>query len=96
MEKVDVEEEEADRIALERRRIELDRARIAREQFAKYDFPKEVEKLLSNLVEAEDRLSRTRKRTASAEAKSIPTPAPTSTPSGLCSMSSWPACGHST
>jgi multidrug resistance efflux pump len=61
------DEEEADRLALERRRIELDRARTAQAQFAQYDFPKQVEQLLSNLLEAEDRLSRTMKRARSAE-----------------------------
>jgi multidrug resistance efflux pump len=65
------EEKEADRIALERRKIELERARTAQKQFAIYDFPKEVESLLSDLVEAEDQLSRTRKRAQSAEAKTL-------------------------
>jgi len=65
------DEEEADRLALERKRIELDRARTSREQFVVYDFPKQVEQLLSNLLEAEDGLSRTRKRAESAEAKAV-------------------------
>jgi HlyD family secretion protein len=61
------DEEEADRIALERRKIELDRARTARSQYVVYDFRKQVEQLLSNLVEAETQLARTRKRAEASE-----------------------------
>lgn len=65
------DEEEADRIALERRRVELERARTAREQYATYDFRKEVERLLSNLLEAQDQLQRTIARTTAAEEKAV-------------------------
>ncbi len=63
------EEEEADRIALERRRIELDRAKTARDQYVTYDFRKEVEQLLSNLIEAEAQSDRTAKSARSSEAR---------------------------
>ncbi len=65
------DEEEADRIALERRRSSWSALAPPQKQFAIYDFPKEVESLLSDLVEAEDQLSRTRKRAQSAEAKTL-------------------------
>lgn len=64
------DEEDADRIALERRRVELERAKTAREQYATYDFRKEVESLLSDLLEARDQLQRTLARTSAAREKS--------------------------
>ena len=65
------DEEEADRIALERRRVELERAKTAREQYATYDFRKEVERLLSDLLEAQDQLQRTIARTTAAEEQAL-------------------------
>lgn len=63
------DEEDADRLAVERRTIELDRARTAQAQYTTYDFAKEVTRLLSELVEAEGELSRVRERAASAQAR---------------------------
>ncbi len=63
------EDFELDRLAVERRQIEEERARTAREQFTTYDFPKEVAQLISNVVEAEDRESRAHKRAKAAEAQ---------------------------
>ncbi len=65
------EDEEADRIALERWRIDLDRARTARDQYVTYDFRKETERLLSNLVEAEAQLARTLKSARSSEEREL-------------------------
>jgi HlyD family secretion protein len=62
------EDEEADRIAVSRLGIERERAITARQQYADYDFAKEVEQLLSSLVEAREHLDRTRKRARAAEA----------------------------
>ena len=64
------EELEADRLALQRRTIEADKARAARDQFVRYDFPKEVQRLLSSLVEAQDASTRATKRARAAERKS--------------------------
>ncbi|MDF1703046.1 MAG: efflux RND transporter periplasmic adaptor subunit, partial [Planctomycetota bacterium] len=63
------EDLEADRLALERREIEQLRARTAREQYVEYDFPKAVEKLLSDVIEAHDRRSRALKKADAAEAQ---------------------------
>lgn len=63
------DEEDADRLAVERRTIELDRARTAQAQYTTYDFAKEVTRLLSELVEAEGELSRVRERATSAQAR---------------------------
>jgi multidrug resistance efflux pump len=57
---VSKEEKEADRLAMERSSVELDRARTARAQFATYDFRKELERLRSNLLEAQEMLARVR------------------------------------
>lgn len=64
------DELETDRIALERRKIELERAQTALVQYETYDFPKEVERLLSELVDSADREVRARKKAASSERKS--------------------------
>ncbi len=60
---------EADRLALERRVIERLRTSTARDQFVSYDFPKEVEKLISGVVEAKDRRSRVAKKATAGEAQ---------------------------
>ncbi len=52
------DELQADRLALQRRAIELESAKTARNQFVRYDFPKEVEQLLSDVSAAEDALAR--------------------------------------
>lgn len=56
------EELDADRLSVERRKIDLERAQTALQQFANYDFPKEAERLLSELVDKRDQLSRTIKK----------------------------------
>ena len=61
------EDLEADRLALEIQEIEQQRARTAREQYVEYDFPKEVEKLLSDVIEAHDRRARAVKKADAAE-----------------------------
>lgn len=63
------EDLEADRLALEIQEIEQQRARTAREQYVEYDFPKEVEKLLSDVIEAHDRRTRAIKKAEAAEAQ---------------------------
>ncbi|MDA1193931.1 MAG: efflux RND transporter periplasmic adaptor subunit [Planctomycetota bacterium] len=65
------EDLEADRLALERREIEVQRARTAREQYVAYDFPKAVERLLSDLLEAIDRRTRAAKKADAEEAQKI-------------------------
>ncbi|MDJ0522337.1 MAG: efflux RND transporter periplasmic adaptor subunit [Planctomycetota bacterium] len=60
---------EADQLALEQREIERQRARTARDQFVQYDFRKEVAKLISGVVEAEDSRSRVEKKAKAAEAQ---------------------------
>lgn len=67
------DEKEADELALARRRIDLERAETASTQFVTYDFPKAVEELLSDVVEAREELSRTMKRAAAAEAVAVAT-----------------------
>ena len=66
---VSAEEFEADRLALKRREIAEEQAETARSQFVDYDFPKEVAKLLSQVVEAEDGVVRVKKRAAANEAQ---------------------------
>ena len=61
------DEEDADRLAFERRKIEKERAETAYTQFATYDYPKSTLKLLSDLVEAEGELSRVRERAKAAQ-----------------------------
>jgi len=61
------DEEDADRLAVERRRIELDRAETAYTQFATYDFAKALTKLLSGLIEAEGELARVKDRARAAQ-----------------------------
>ncbi len=63
------EDLEADKLALERREIEKQRTRTARDQFVAYDFPKELEKLISGVVEAKDRRSRVAKKAKANEAQ---------------------------
>lgn len=63
------DEEDADRLALERRTIELERTRTAQAQYATYDFAKEVTRLLSERVEAEGELARVRERALAAQAR---------------------------
>ncbi len=60
---------EADQLALDQREIEMQRTRTARDQFVAYDFPKEVAKLISGVVEAKDRKSRALKKAQAAEAQ---------------------------
>lgn len=61
------EELDADRLALQRSQIDLERSVTARAQFATYDFPKEVQRLLSDYVEAQDELARERDKASAAE-----------------------------
>jgi hypothetical protein len=66
---VSAEEFEADKLALKRRTIAEEQAETAHDQFVDYDFPKEVAKLLSQVIEAEDGVLRVRKRGAANEAQ---------------------------
>jgi HlyD family secretion protein len=66
---VSAEEFEADKLALKRRTIAEEQAETAHDQFVSYDFPKEVAKLLSQVIEAEDTVLRVRKRGAANEAQ---------------------------
>lgn len=61
------EELDLDRLGLQRREIDVERAKIARQQFALYDFPKEVQRLLSDVLEAHDELARERDKARAAE-----------------------------
>ncbi|MGE0192314.1 MAG: efflux RND transporter periplasmic adaptor subunit [Planctomycetota bacterium] len=61
------EELDADRLALQRSQIDLERSVTARAQFATYDFPKEVQRLLSDYLEAQDELARERDKASAAE-----------------------------
>ncbi|MCB9830807.1 MAG: HlyD family efflux transporter periplasmic adaptor subunit, partial [Planctomycetes bacterium] len=61
------EELDADRLALQRSQIDLERSVTARAQYATYDFPKEVQRLLSDYVEAQDELGRERDKASAAE-----------------------------
>jgi HlyD family secretion protein len=63
------QEFETDKLALERRVIEKERALTARDQYVEYDFPKDVEQLISGVIEAEDRRSRAEKTANAAEAQ---------------------------
>ena len=58
-----------DKLALKRWQIAEERARTDRDQFVDYDFPKQVAKLLSEVVESEDSILRVRKKAAAAEAQ---------------------------
>ena len=60
------DELQADRLALQRRVIELESSKTARNQFTRYDFPKEVERLLSEVSAAEDALARAQAKAESA------------------------------
>lgn len=60
---------DVDRLAFERRKVELERAETALTQYERYDFPKEVERLLSDLVDARDREERALKKAVSNERK---------------------------
>jgi HlyD family secretion protein len=61
------DEEDADRLAFERRKIEKERAETAHTQFATYDYPKVATKLLSDVLEAEGELARVRDRARAAQ-----------------------------
>ena len=63
------EELDADQLAQQRREIEAERARTARTQFARYDFPKETQRLWTDFLEAEDKLDRARDKAAAEERK---------------------------
>jgi len=71
LEKGHVSEQEFvnDKLALKRWQIAEERARTDRDQFVDYDFPKQVAKLLSEVVESEDSILRVRKKAAAAEAQ---------------------------
>ncbi len=64
------EEYDVDRLALQRREIEVERSQTARAQFVTYDFPKEVQRLRSDSLEARDELARVRDKAAAAERRS--------------------------
>lgn len=63
------EDLEADRLALQRRTIEGERAVTARLQYVNYDFVKEVARLYSEFVKANDELVRAERNAESSEAK---------------------------
>jgi HlyD family secretion protein len=52
----------ADRLALKRQEVALDQAKTALSLFLTYSFPKQVEKLWSDLLEAEETLARVKKQ----------------------------------
>ena len=60
---------EADRLALQRRTVELDQAKTALELSLRYEFPKQAEQNLSDLREAQKELERIRARARSEMAK---------------------------
>jgi len=60
---------EADRLAMNRRQVELDLAGPALRLFLQYEFPKELEQLRSNYLEAESELERIKARARSEIAK---------------------------
>jgi multidrug resistance efflux pump len=66
---VSAEEFEADKLALQRRVIAEEQANTAHDQFVSYDFPKQVAKLLSEVIEAEDAVVREQKSAAAAESQ---------------------------
>ncbi|HOL67704.1 MAG TPA: hypothetical protein PKX93_09640, partial [bacterium] len=51
---------EADKLALQQKQVALEQARLSAELYFKYDFPKQVEKLYSDYLEALAELERTR------------------------------------
>lgn len=59
---VSQDERVADRLALKRQEVALDQAKTALSLFLTYAFPKQVEKLWSDLLEAEETLGRVRKQ----------------------------------
>ena len=65
------EELDADRLAEQRRKIDAEKARTARVQFATYDFAKEVQRLLSDVVEAAAELDRIQAKATAAEARVV-------------------------
>jgi len=60
---------EADKLALKRRQVELEQAKLALQIFLKYELPKEAEKLLSDYVEAGRELGRTKAKARAELAK---------------------------
>jgi len=56
---------EADQLAKKQREIELQQARLSRNLFLRYEFPKETEKLLSDYQEAQRQLERVKARARS-------------------------------
>ena len=63
------EELDADLLALRRKQVEQERTKTAKQQFTRYDFPKEVQRLLSDVIEAHDALRRSRDKAAAARRK---------------------------
>ncbi len=59
----------ADRLALKRQEVSFDQAKTALTLFSTYEFPKQVEKLWSDLLEAEETLGRVRKQTDSSRSQ---------------------------
>ena len=59
----------ADRLALKRQDVALDQAKTALALFAAYEFPKQVERLASDLLEAEETRLRVTKQAESAESQ---------------------------
>ena len=59
----------ADRLAQKRQEVALDEAKTALSLFVAYEFPKQVEKLASDLLEAEATLGRVKKRASSAQSQ---------------------------
>jgi HlyD family secretion protein len=70
---VSQDEQVADRLALKRQEVGLEQADTALDLYRQYEFPKQVESLLSNLVEAREALARVTAQAASslAQAQSI-------------------------
>ncbi len=66
---ISTEDLELDRAAVDRNRVDLERAETALTQYSRYDFPKEVERLVSELVEADDNLVRVKSKAQSAADK---------------------------
>jgi len=60
---------DADRLALQRRKVELEQAKLALELFLRYELPKEAEKLLSDYIEAGRELDRIKAKARSELAK---------------------------
>lgn len=63
------EDLEADRLAFQRRTIERERAITARQQYVSYDFVKEVARLYSEHMKAQDELRRAERSAEAVEAK---------------------------